>query len=153
MVLGAESERRTLLLLAQDCAQPSPDEAVEETELGWDSMLEIVEPSAERRIELAHDPFQAVAPAAPRRGAHSILERFQALLAHVSTPRLEPVAEEIEPLPRFARVADLRLVRMQRQAVGRRPRRDLAERDERNQRDQRSRLQTRPDFCPSDEVS
>src|SRR5947209_2876869 len=56
-------------------------------------------------------------PAAAGHGAHFVLERAQALLTHQPTPGFEGVAEEVKPLPRFATVADPRLVRMQPQAI------------------------------------
>src|SRR5277367_128818 len=54
--------------------------------------------------EVAYDPIQTVAPSASRLGAHFVLERLQALLAHVSTPALEPIAQELESLARLLRV-------------------------------------------------
>ena len=88
----------------------------------------IREPAPKHGVEVADDPIQTVAPSASRLGAHFVLERLQALLAHVSTPALEPIAQELESLARLSRVADACLVGVQRQAVGRRPRRHPAQR-------------------------
>ena len=61
------------------------------------------------------------------RSPDGVLELVQALLAHVAPAGFEPVAEELEPLPRRAAVADMRLLGMQRQAVRLHPRANLVE--------------------------
>src|ERR1700730_2692174 len=119
MVGFASSEPGPLVLLAQDGSQPPPNETIKVAELEWCGVLEIAEPSPQRRIEIRDDPREAVTSAAYRLGPHLVLERFQALLSHEPATRLEPVAEEIESLSRLSAVDDPRLVRMQRQAVGR----------------------------------
>src|SRR5579871_4993804 len=128
MVAEVSSEAWTLSLLPQDRAQTSSDEPVETPELGRHDMLKVAEPSPEHGIEVGDNPPQARPPAAPRLGAHFVLERFQALLAHVSATRLEPVAQEVEPLARLSAIDDPCLVRVEGQALGRRPRLDVAER-------------------------
>ena len=127
MVVWTATEPWPLFLLAQDRPQPSPDEAVQKTELGWHGVFEVTEPSPQHRVELADDPAQAYAPAPSRLGAHLVLERLQAFLAHEPMPGLEPIAKEVEPLTRLQAVPDPRLVRMQREAVVRDPRLDLAQ--------------------------
>src|SRR6266700_7106019 len=123
MVLGTASECGSFLLLAQDRAQPPSYKAVEEPELGWSRVLEVAEPAPKHGIEVGNNPLQAHAPTTARLAAHLVLERSQAFLAHEPTPALEPITEEVESLARFSRVTDPRLVRMQRQAIRRRPRR------------------------------
>src|SRR5882724_1595321 len=91
-------------------------------------MLEVAEPSPKHRVEVLDDPVEAVAAAPDRPGPHLVLERLQALLAHQPATSFEPVAQELEPVPRLAAVADPCLVWMEGQAIGRHPRRDLAER-------------------------
>src|ERR1700726_353526 len=122
VVVFASSEPGPLVLLAQDGTQPPPNETIKVAELEWCGVLEIAEPSPQRRVDIRDDPREAVTSAAYRLGPHLVLERFQALLSHEPATRLEPVAEEIESLPRLLAVDDPRLVRMQRQAVGRSPR-------------------------------
>ena len=56
------------------------------------------------------------------------LKGAQVFVAHELTTRLEPVARKFQPLPRLSAVTNPRLVRMQRQAVLRHPRRNLAQR-------------------------
>ena len=109
----------------QDCPQPSSDEAVQMAVNGRRGLLEVAEPSPKHGVEIVDDPPHARAPAAAGYGAHFVprfrrgqaLERAQALLAHQPTSGFEPVAEEVKPLPRFATVAEPRLVRMQPQAI------------------------------------
>src|SRR5882757_3942943 len=117
MVGFASSEPRPLVLLAQDGTQPPPNETIKAAELEWRGVLEIAEPSPQRRIEVRNDPREAVTSAAVRFGPHLVLDRYQALLSHQPATRLEPVAEEFESLSRLSAVDDPRLVRMQHQAV------------------------------------
>src|SRR5665213_2845181 len=91
-------------------------------------MLEVTKPSSQHRVELADDRSHACAPAPSRLGAHFVFERLQAFLAHEPTPRLEPIAKEVEPLTRLQAVPDPRLVRMQREAVVGDPGLNLAQR-------------------------
>src|SRR6202140_4055402 len=112
------SEPGPLVLLAQDGPQPPPNETIKVAELEWCGVLEIAEPSPQRRIEIRDDPREAVTSAAYRLGPHLVLERSQSCLSHEPATRLEPVAEEIESLSRLLAVDDPRLVRMQGQAVG-----------------------------------
>src|ERR1700737_1669966 len=128
MVGFASSEPGPLVLLAADGTQPSPNETIKVAELEWCGVLEIAEPSPQRRVDIRDDPREAVTSAAYRFGPPLVLERFQALLSHEPAPRLEPVAEEIESLPRLSAVDDPRLVRMQRQAIGRGPHLDFTPR-------------------------
>src|SRR5438876_12349579 len=127
MVGLAPSNAGALFLLAQDGTQPSADEAVEDAEQSWRGVPEVAKPSPKDRVEVIDDPLQAVAPAAARHASNFVPERPQALLAHQPATCLKPVAQEIEALSRLAAVADPCLVWMEGQAVGRDPRRDLAQ--------------------------
>src|SRR5215469_1669092 len=127
MVGLASSEAGALFLLAQNGAESSADEAIEDTEQSWRGMLEIAKPSPKHRVKITDDPLEAIATAAASQASHLVLERLQALLTDQPAPRLKPVAEEIEPLSRLAAVADPCLVWMQGQTIGRDPRLDLAQ--------------------------
>src|SRR5260370_30436795 len=105
MVVEVSSEARALVLLAQDRAQPSSDEAIQDAEFGWHDILEVAEPPSEHGIEVGDDPPQAHAPASSCLGAHLVLERVPALLAHEAVAGLEPVAQEVEPLAPLSPVA------------------------------------------------
>src|SRR6266446_6849638 len=113
VIVGTAAEAWPLFLLAQDGSQPSSDEAVQMAMNGRRGLLEVAEPSPKQGVAIVDDPPHARAPAAAGHGAHFVLERAQALLAHQPTAGFEPVAEEVKPLPRFATVADPRLVRLQ----------------------------------------
>jgi hypothetical protein len=109
-------------------AQPTPDRSVDGLEDVRVGMLEVAEPAAQGAIEIGDDALEAVAPIASRFLPDRVLELVQALLAHEPLASLEPVTEELEPLPRHPAVADMRLRRMQRQAVRRDPRSNLGQR-------------------------
>src|SRR3984957_12651944 len=84
-------------------------------------LFEVGEPASQRPIEIGRDAREAVAPRTPRLHPDAVLQLGQALLAHVTLAGLEPVAEELETLSRLPAVADMRLLRMQREAVHRHP--------------------------------
>src|SRR4030088_2687102 len=102
MVSLASSDAGTLVLLAQDGAQTPAYEPVEDDVQSWRGMFEVAKPSPKHRVEIADDPLEAVPPAADRPRPHLVLERLQALLADQPPARLEPVAEELDPLPRLS---------------------------------------------------
>ena len=82
MVGLASSNAGALFLLAQDGAQPSADEAVEDAEHSRCGVLEVAKPFPKHRVEVSDDPLQAIAPAAARQASDFVPERLQALLAH-----------------------------------------------------------------------
>src|SRR5271166_6068121 len=127
MVGAADALPWTLLLLAQEGAQPPPDKPVELAEGGVMGMFEVAEPAAQPRVEIRHGTGEAVAPCAPRLLPYAVLELVQALLAHVALAGFETVAEELEPLPRPPTVADMRLFGMQREAIFAHPGANLRE--------------------------
>src|SRR5258708_37848152 len=110
MVGFASSEPGPLVLLAQDGTQPPPNETIKVAELEWCGVLEIAEPSPQRRVEIPDDPRDAVPPAAYRLGPHLVLERPQALLSPEPAPRLEPAADETDSLSRISAVYQPRLL-------------------------------------------
>src|SRR5271155_3860973 len=114
MVFEATSEAGALLPPAQDRAQPPSDEAVSVAKHGGNGVFEVTEPSSKHGIEIGDDPIQAHAPVSLRPGAQLFPERFQALLAHVPSPALEPIAQKFESLARLSGVADPCLVRVRR---------------------------------------
>ena len=94
MVGAADAPPGALFLLAQDGVQPSPDKPVELAEGGVMGMFEVAEPAAQQRVEIRHGAGEAVTARAPRLLSYAVLERVQALLAHLSPAGFEPVAEE-----------------------------------------------------------
>lgn len=91
MVVGTAPEPGSLLLLAQDRAQPPSDKTVKELELAWGGMFEVAEPPPKHGIEVGDDPPQTHTSASFRPGAHLVLERFQAFLTHEPKTALEPI--------------------------------------------------------------
>src|SRR5208283_4054340 len=80
-------------------------------------VLEVGEPTAQHPVEVGHDARETLAPRAPRLLPDAVLELGQTLLAHMTLACFEPIAEELEPLPRLPAIADMRLLGMQREAV------------------------------------
>src|ERR1700730_17782360 len=77
-VVGAAGDPRAPVLLARDIAQPPADPAVERRECRALAVLEVVEPAAQRRIEVLDDLEQAVSRGAFGLGPDHILELLQA---------------------------------------------------------------------------
>src|SRR5215469_17585306 len=121
VISAAASDAGALGLLAQDGAQATAHEAVEDAEQRRGGMLEVAKPTPKHRVEVGDDPHQAVAPTAAGLRPHLVLERRQALLADQAAAGLEPIAQELEAMSRLSAVADPRFVRMERQAVGHHP--------------------------------
>src|SRR3954451_12902000 len=117
MVASTCPKAGPLALPAQDRAQPSSGELIEHEEGTRMRVLEVLEPASQCPIEIGDDTFEAV-PARPSRlASNRILETVQAFLANNPPSGIEPVAEELEPFPMLPAVADMRLARMQSQAV------------------------------------
>src|SRR5215470_10368676 len=91
-------------------------------------MLEVAEPALERPVEVDDDGLQAVPSGSPRLRTDRLLQLVEALLAHMTAAALEPIAEELKPVPLLPAVGDPRLLGMQREAVRRHPRPDQRER-------------------------
>ena len=80
LVIGrASPDAGALLLLAQDRAEASAHEAVEDAVQAWRGMLEVAKPSPKYRVEVVNDPPEAVA---------SATESFAALTLSFSAFRL-----------------------------------------------------------------
>jgi len=117
MVIASCSESGPLGLLAQDRTQPSADELVEHEEGARVRMLEVSEPASQCPIEIGDDSLEVIPARSSRLCSDRILDAAPTLLANKPPSGFEPVAEELEPLPRYQAVADMRFIRMQTQAV------------------------------------
>src|SRR6266700_8001255 len=117
MVGSITSEAGTLVLLAQKRAQPPSNELVEPLEGEGMGMFEVGKPAFQHRVEVLDDARETLPARSSRPRPDVVLEAVQALLADPTPSGFEPVAEELEPLPGLPVVADMRLVRMQTQAV------------------------------------
>src|SRR5207245_7346239 len=91
-------------------------------------VLEVAEPALERPVEINNDDLQALPSGSPRLRADCLLQLVEALLAHVTAAAVEPIAEELEPVPLLSAVGDPRLLGVQREAVRGHPRPDQRER-------------------------
>ena len=87
-----------LLACLQDGAEPHPDPRVQRREGRLAAVLEVLEPASQHGIEAFDDGGEAVAIATPGEPADSVLEALQALVARLSAPAFEAVAEEIEAI-------------------------------------------------------
>src|SRR6516165_6275144 len=81
MISSALSEARSLVLFAQECTQPSPNELIEPNEGERMGMLEVAKPAAQRPIKVDDDAFEAIAARAPRLLPDLVFEVCQAGLA------------------------------------------------------------------------
>src|SRR6202045_1364624 len=116
------SEGGTLLrLLEQKRAQPPADKLVEHVKGARVRVLEVFEPAVQQRIEISDDDRETLPACSSCLCPDAILEPVQALLADKTPADFEPIAEELEPFPALPAVADMRLARMQTQAVVRHP--------------------------------
>src|SRR4029453_10951652 len=121
MVAATESDSGSLLLLAQDGAQPSSNHPVECPEGVAMGMLEVAEPASEQWVEIGDDT-RKTRPARPSRlGPDAVLEAGKALLAYPAPSGFEPVAEELEAFPRLPTIAEMGLHRTETQAIVRYP--------------------------------
>ena len=117
MVLLAAPEARTLLAFTQTRPQAPAHEAIEPRKGPRRRVLKVLKPAPQHRVQLLDDLFQRHRPGTPGPLPDAVLQRLQALAAHRPPPTLEPVAQELKPLPRLQTVAHVRLVRMQPQAI------------------------------------
>ena len=81
-------------------------------------VLEVAKPAPQHRVQIGDDRAPGCHPACARVLSRILsLKRLQALLPHPAPTRLEAIAEKVEAFPRLPAIADLGLVRVQRQAV------------------------------------
>ena len=122
------ADTRTSRLLAQHRPQTPPDHLIEADEDAWMGMLEVAEPAFERPVEIDNDGLEALPSRPPRLRTDRAFQLVEALLTHVTAATLEPVAEELEPVPLLPAVGDPRLCGVQRQPVFIHPRPSQCER-------------------------
>src|SRR6266581_1350509 len=98
MVGQSASGPGTLLLLAPQRAQPSPDEAVHAAEGPRMRVPKVAVPTPEHRIQFRNDAGETVPARAPGLGPDPIAYRCQTLAPHPALPCLEVIAQEVEAL-------------------------------------------------------
>src|SRR5579872_3910170 len=112
MIGLAPAHAGTPLLLAQNGAQPPPDEAVQSPEQAWSGVLEVTKPPPQHRVDVSNDPLEAVAAATNRPDPHLVLEGLQTFGADEAHASFKPITQEVEALARLLAVTDFRLVRV-----------------------------------------
>ena len=102
----------------QERSQAASDKLIDSDQPTAGCVFEVPKPASQHGIQLPDDLLQTPATVAAGLFPYLVLQRLFALLAHPATPGLEVVAEEVEPLAPFPAVADVGLVRVERQPVG-----------------------------------
>src|SRR5260370_29230837 len=80
-------------------------------------VLKVAEPATQRPIEVGDDAREAVAARASRLRPDAVLEAGQTLLSDQTPTGFEPIAKEVEALPRVPAVAAMGLFPMQTPAL------------------------------------
>src|SRR5262245_60399420 len=106
MIRPILADAGTTLLLAQHGSQTPSDQLIEFEGDARTGMLEVPEPALERPIEIDDDDLQAFPTGPPRLRADRLFQLVEALLAYMTPAALEPIAEELEPIPRLPAVGD-----------------------------------------------
>ncbi len=107
----------SLLLLAQQCAQPAPHEAVHAVEGPRMSVLEVAVRALAHGVQFCDDAAQTVFACAPCPGPDTTAYRFQTLAPHPALSRLEVIAQEVEALVLLPTIPHVRLVRVENQSI------------------------------------
>jgi hypothetical protein len=98
MILATLTQPRPLLLLTQDRPQPPSRKAVGSAKGHSVSVLEVVKPTAQHRIELRNDFRQAVSSRAFGFDPNTISKCLQTLLPNPTPPCLEAIAQKLKAL-------------------------------------------------------
>src|SRR5215510_10852441 len=118
MILSTKSHARSLLLLSKDRPQPSPYQAIHPLKGVRMSVLEVVKPSAKRRIEIGNNFRQTVPTPAPSPHPNAILHSLEALFANPAPPQLEVITQKVKALSLFPTVSNVDFVGTKTQAIG-----------------------------------
>ncbi|CAB3775339.1 hypothetical protein LMG29542_08721 [Paraburkholderia humisilvae] len=104
-------------LSAQDRSQTTTNEAVDGREGVAVGVLEIAKPATKEWIDRGNDVLDRVTPVTPGLGPDFIPQPHEALLAHPTLARLEPVTQKLKPTTLQPTVPNVGFVGMQFQAV------------------------------------
>jgi hypothetical protein len=98
VIAKAATLTRAMKLSAQDRSQTATNKAVDGREGVSVGVLEIAEPATQEGIERRNDALDRVTPVSPGQGPDFVPQPHEALFAHPTLARLEPVAQKFEPM-------------------------------------------------------
>src|SRR5262249_49932519 len=96
MIVSTNSHARSLLVLSKNRPQASADKPIHPLKGHRMSVLEIVKPPAERRIQIGDDFRQTVPPRALGPHPNAISKCFETLFANPAPPRFEAIAQKLK---------------------------------------------------------
>src|SRR5262249_6478447 len=96
MIVSTNSHARSLLVLSKNRPQASAYKPIHPLKGHWMSVLEIVKPPAERRIQIGDDFRQTVPPRALGPHPYAISKCFETLFANPAPPRFEAIAQKLK---------------------------------------------------------
>src|SRR5690606_38477804 len=114
LMISAPSTSSQLHATTEDAAQAPANPAVDVSECGPVTVLEVVEPSSKDRVQQIDDLREAPPVVAARVLAELLPQAYHALLARPSHASLEVVAEEVKAST-LRRIDEFRLLGMKRE--------------------------------------
>src|SRR5215471_18163125 len=99
MIISTNSHARSLLVLSKDRPQAATHKRIHPLKGARMSMLEIIKPTAKRRIQIGDDFRQTVPPRALGPHPNAISKRCAALFPYPASPRFEAIAQKLKALP------------------------------------------------------
>ncbi len=117
MIVSTNSHARSLLLLPKNRPQASAYKPIHPLKGHRMSVLEIVKPTAKRRIQIGDDFRQTVPPRALGPHPNAISKCLEALFANPAPPRLEAIAQKLKALSLLPTVAHVGLIDTKTQPI------------------------------------
>src|SRR5919197_4848793 len=117
MIISTNAHAGSLLLLSKDRSQASAHECIHPLKGHGMSMLKIVKPTANRRIQLGNNLRQTVSACALGPHPNPISKCRETLFANPAPPRLEAIAQKLKALSFLSTVTDVGLVGIKTQPV------------------------------------
>ena len=117
MILATLSQPRPLLLLTQDRPQPPSRKAIGSAKGHRMSVLEVVKPTAQHRIELGNNGCHTISSRALGLDPNPLSQRLKALAPNPTPPRLEAIAQKLKALSLLPTVPYMGLIRTKTQPV------------------------------------
>src|SRR5262245_36023116 len=117
MVFSTKSHTRSLLLLSQDRPQPSAYKAIHPFKGVRMSMLEIVKPATQCRIQFGNNFRQPIPARALGPHPDAIVHGLKTLPSHPASPHFEVIAQKVKTLPPLPTVSHVGLLGIETQAI------------------------------------